>query len=406
MTLIVALVAALATSPSVRAQVLEDETDGPSIALGETSLFPSLRIDAVRDDNVYLTEGDEIDGTAAIVSPRLLWVADRRLLTLRGIYVGEYAQGSESVLEYADHTLGLELEASPGKRLRINGDLAYVRRHQRPGTRLTLGLGATFDEPVTFDQIELAGRTRYGADGARGNVVFGFRIRGRSYANLPVVTDGRDFVVVEPFTRFSVRVAGDTRALVELRFTDNDFDEGGFDRRDVSILGGLTFSATDRSRGELKIGATRSDYTNDRRDVRTNLIVEGAFDFALREYSRLRLVLTRELDNAAGIQIDAVGGEAVRDEARLDWRYDWSDRVSHAAFASYEAITRGCLELGDRTASAGLELSLKVRRWLEFGVSGEAGRRSGIDCDGVDEATVDALDFDATRVGGFVRARL
>jgi len=398
--------AVLTAGGSVQAQNLDDETDGPSFALGETRLFPSVRIDALRNDNVYLTADDEIDANVFLVSPRVLWVADRRLLTLRATYDGEYSRSSEAVLEHADHRLGLNVSANPGTRLRVDGDLTYRRGHQEPGTNLTRGLGTSFDEPVAFDQFQIRGSTRYGAEGARGNLAIGLRILGRNYASLSIVTDGRDFVATEPYARFSLRVAGDTRALVELRFTDVDFDEDASDRSDVSLLGGVTFAATGRSSGELKVGATRSGYASDDREDETTLIVEGAFDFAPRDYSRLRLVLTRELDNAAGVQIDSVDGEAVADEARLDWIYDWSERVRQTTFASYEAVTRGCPELGDRTASAGIELSLQVRRWLELGVSGEAGRRSGVDCDGVDEATAAALDYGVTRVGGFVRARL
>jgi|GEM_PF-733499 len=385
-----------------------EETDGPSMKLGETDLYPTLRVDAVQNRNAFRTPDDETSATGFVVSPRLLWIADRRLLTLRATYDGEYSQNEESALEHADHQLGLGLTAAISSRSRFDGLLRFTRGHQVPGINFTRSIGDSLSTPVKFNQSGLNGSFTYGAAAARGNLTFGLNVSNRDYTNLDFVTEGRDYLAVEPYARFSLRVSGDTRALFELRYQENDFSRDTLDRQDASVLVGATFAATGQSTGELKVGATTSTYDSDLRDDVTTTIVEGNFFYQPREFSFFEFRLMRELDNATGVSLDSTSSDAtVRDTASLDWNHDWSERVAQRTYLGYESLTRGCPELGETTATAGLELSFSVRRWLDLGGSAQIDRGNGQDCNDAD-ASIDAseLDYDTVRAGIFLKARL
>lgn len=384
------------------------ETDGPSVSLGETDLYPSVRIDAVQTRNAFRKRDDETSASGVLVSPRVLWVADRRLLSLRATYDGEYSRNDESALEHADHRLGLGLAAALSSRVRVSGLLAFTRSHQAPGINFTRGIADTIDAPVRFNQSSVAGAFTYGAERARGNLVLGLRVDNRAYTNLDFVTSGRDYLTVEPYALFSLRVSGDTRALVELRFSENDFDRDTLDRQDTSVLVGATFAATGQSTGELKVGASSSTYDSGLRDDVITTVIEGNFLYQPRDFSFFEFRLERELDNATGVSLDSTSDDAsVRDTASVDWQYDWSERVAQRTFVAYESLTRGCPEPGETTIFAGLELSLSVRRWLEIGGSAQLEQGAGVGCSNADPA-VDAadLDYDMTRAGIFIRSRL
>ena len=405
--LLVAVSAPLAAQEvgSIRAIDPVDEIDGPSVKLGETDLYPSLRVDALRVDNAYRTPDDERAASVVLVSPRVLWLARRRLLTLSGSYDGEYAKSGESVLEHADHRLQLSVEADANKRLRGDGSIVYRRGHFEPGANFSRGLGTALTEPVTFDQFELAANGRYGAVGARGNVGFGLRAIRRSYTNLDFLTAGRDYTFVEPYLRFSLRVAGDTRGFVELRAADVDFGTSLQDRQDVSLFGGVSFAPTTRTFGEFLVGVADSSYDDAARANDSTVVVEGTLRYQPREYSRLQLRLRRDLDNAAGVTLSSAVAAAVTSTVRLDWEYDWSERVSQRVFAGYESIERTCPDQSQQTTEGGLELALNVRRWLEVGGSLGAATRAGDGC-AVEADGREDLDYDLVSYGIFVRGRL
>ena len=382
------------------------ETDGPSFKLGETDLYPSLRVDTLRVDNAYRTPDNEQAANVVVVSPRVLWLAQRRQLTLSGSYDGEYARSGESVLEHDDHALSLGVEAAVDKRLSGGASIVYRRDHYDRGDNFARNTDIVYREPVVFDELRLIANGRYGARRARGNIGFGLRAYDRHYANLEALTSGLDYTLVEPYLRFSVRIAGDTRAFVEGRSGTVNFGTGRRDRQDLSLLGGVSFAATQRTFGEFLLGVTRSSFDDATRGDDSNLVAEGNLRYEPRDYSRVSASLRRVIDNTADSTV-AGGVAAVSTDLRLEWDYDWSERVSQSLFAAFENLERDCPDPSRQSVNGGLELALSVRRWLELGGSVGASRRVGDGCGTTAQADEAArLDYDLVSFGLFARARL
>ena len=381
------------------------------IAIGESRLYPALSVGYLFDSNAFVTPDEEVETNAVVVAPRVDWVADRRLLTLVGSYAGEYAAYDEDVLDYADHTLSLSADAELGARRRTGGSITYLRGHETLGLDLTRGIATEVDELVTFDLVNAEGRFRYGASDARVNVEGGARLATRRYASLEELTDGGDYASVGPYALVSFRVSGDTRALVESRFTVYDFENDRRDRNDLELLTGLEFAATGALSGAARIGARVTSYDDDERadeEDGTGLILEADVIYRPSDFIRLSLTGEREIDNTE----TGAGDEApIRTLLRLGYRHEWSSRFFSNLFVSQRLIDRSCSDDTDAgtdtiVGSVGAELGLRVRRWLEFGVDVSTQQRSAEnDCA---RETVDEESFDYTRTlaGVYVRATL
>ncbi len=399
-------------------------SDRPSVKVGDSDLYPSLRIGYERNNNAFLTPDDETSANDLRITPEVLWRADQRTVLLEGRYRGDYRTSSEGALDRTDHLLGLSANAVLGTRQRVEGGLSFLQGSEDVGTELTRGDGTDFDKPAVFNELNADGSFTYGADGARGNFEFGLRLTDFDYDALRRlsddvdVTDGRGYSLVEPFGVFSLRLSEDTRALLGLEVGQYSYENDAQDRQDLTVYTGLNFSATGALSGNLQLGSTTASFDNIDRDDQTTFSARIGVVYSPVDYSSVTLTFNREFDNRTsegfvdentGQQTDEGDVLTVEDLLRLDWNYDWSSRFYHNAFFQLTQRDRECPEIDDDVLSAGLELNLMVRRWVEVGVGFTTGSRSGDakDCgDAVDEQAVDNLDYDRQVIGAHVRFTL
>ena len=376
------------------------------VRVGEAALYPSLRVDYLVDDNIGLRSEDEVDGSAVVVSPRLDFVADRRQLALRVYYAGAYSQGSEDSVDWADHELGLSVDAAFDARRRASLRLSTQRQHESLGLELTRGQGDLFDESVRSNDTRLEGRFTYGAESARGNLAAGLRLGDLSYVNLSSVTDGRDYSFVQPFAQFGYRISGATRAVIEVSFASLDFEADADDRDQVNVGAGVQFSPTGKIRGGFLLGVSSADYADAAVEDDSTFSASADLDWLVREYATIGLRLSREFDNLTPTTTVAGEGQSVRTGLRLLWDQNWSERFDTNAFVQLTDVTRACPELPTSTVSGGVEFGLSVRRWLEVGASAALSSRGADACAGVADDVGDDLDFDRTVLGVHVRVTL
>lgn len=412
-----------ATVWSSLASAQDDYGDRPSIHIGDSNVYPSLRLAYERNDNAYLTPDNETSANDVRISPAVVWRADRRAVLVEGRYEGDYRSSSESALDRTDHLLGLTADAELGARQRIGAGVSYTRGSEDVGTELTRGGGEDFDEPAVFNELNAEGHFIYGALGARGNLEVGLRLQDFDYRPLRRlsdnvdVTDGRGYTLVEPYGIFSLRLSQDTRALLGVEVGQYSYDEDSRDRQDLTVFTGLDFSATGKLSGNLQLGATTASFDNIDRDDQTTFTARVGVGYLPVDYSRVSLTFIREFDNRTsegfidadtGVLADAGDVLTVEDLLRLDWRYDWSSRFSHDAFFQYTNRDRECPDVDDDVLSAGLELNLLVRRWIEVGLGFSTGQRSGEsnDCGAANDNDGSGLDYDRQIIGAHVRFTL
>ncbi len=400
-------VAALVLSGLLSAQsALAQQANEIPIKIGETNLFPSLRLDYTQSDNAFLQSTDTVETTGFLIKPSARWVADRRLLSLVARYDGEYGVYSESALDYADHEFNARATAEYTSRKRIDGGGRIKFSHQPLGTNFTRGVVAnsTLDQ-VEFIDVNLDGSFTYGAKKARGNLEFGLKFDYRSYQNNAELTSGSDFANFTPYGVFSLRISEDTRALAELRLTSVSFGASARDRTDLSLLGGMSFAATGKSGGAFRVGSLISNFAASNRDDTTTFVAEADLFYEPASFSRFDLTAQRAIKNDSGSPLSTDDALSIGTDIRLKWTHNWSSRVYHVANLNYSTEERDCPNIDIEGTVAGLEMNFVIRRWLEAGVSFNANARATSECATAENSETDT-DYDRQVMGVHIRATL
>jgi hypothetical protein len=378
---------------------------GLSVKLGETDLFPSIRLDILQNSNVFLQSSEETKATDISVSPTLRWAANRRLLDLQATYDGKYNVSTEDALTIADHSFNLSADAELTSRKRVSGNLGLNFGHEDISKYLNRDTSDLNNDPVTFNDLQLDGSYRYGAYRARGNIVAGISLRNFQYTSRDDVTSGSSYLKIEPFAEFSLRLSGDTRLLSEIRFGRLNYDNEDLDRNDLSLLTGIQFDTTGKSGGSFRVGVLQSKRVLSDADDQTEFVMRARLFWEPASFSRFVLEGTRELDNFGSTNVDISSPTAIRDIIMLRWDHTWSSRLSHIATIQSDSTSRSCPDLGQNIVSGSLELNLQIRRWLSVGLNGRGASRQAASCPQADVDAVD-LDYDQTLVGAHIRATL
>ena len=378
--------------------------EGASISVGDTNIFPTIRVDYFQNDNAFLTKENPKTSSGMQVSPSVKWVATQRTAKLQAEYSGNYGLNSESALDYVDHSVSFGASTEFTKRKSGNVTLSIHQGHEELGTNLTSGNGDNFDEQVTFYDFDLAGRFQYGARQARGNIATGLTIHHHQPSSLKSLSSATEYTLFRPFATFSLRVSPDTRFVTEIRYGLYDYAASTRDRTDLSLLSGLTFSPTGKIQGSFRIGVTRVSYDSGNRGDSTGLVADANLTYQLVSYSRLNLRFSRKFDNTGRSTSDINGLEAFSGSVQLDWLHNWSGRVSHRAYIGQNSTSYDCPEVSESTLFGGIEASVNVNRWLEIGAGISRDSRKGDQCEATD--VNDELEYDRQTIGAFVRATL
>lgn len=370
--------------------------------LGETIVYPAVRMEFVSFNNVFNAATNEQEATAFVVKPEVDWVADRRLLGLSARYAGNYSSGSEDVLTFADHEFNFGITAAPGKRLGIVSELDVELNNRQLDKDPAQGRGQGQDLlPIT--DINFRNSIAYGAEGAKGNVTLGLNFR--SYvpgddADIFIQTR-REYFQIEPYATFSLRISPDTRLLAELRTAVFDYEVDNADSTQFTVFGGVSFSQTGVLGGSAKVGYTELVFDSGTGLEGNTIASQVTLFYRPLSYSTFDFRYNRNFD----IRSSGAGNtQDIRDNGSVDWRFSYSDRFSHRVVLIADSVDRACKEL---TLTGGLEFNLAVRRWLEFGLGVVGRSRTTDEC--TDSAGVDidnALEFESQQFVAHVRATL
>lgn len=366
------------------------EAGNASIKLGETRVIPELRLDYVSIDNTFNTANSPIEATGVILSPSVEWQADRRLLQLSASYSGAFGSYSESILDFNDHNLAFRVDAAPGVRHRAFGEFSVTKTHEDLGTGQ-----ATFvenpTEQVVSTRVKLRTRYTFGVPSAKGNAGGGVDIGTQIFNDVGTITDGDDNSEITPYVFFSYRLSPDTRLVTQVNFKLTDYDQDRRDRTEIGFLAGLELTATARTGGSVKFGVSRANFKAAGISDTSQLISDVNLYFKPRSYSRFDLVFNRSF---LTVDEDATGsGASLVNDARLSWRHEWTSRFSTLASLKSNQVERNCPNNDSVNNTAGLELNVKVRRWLTLGAGVSSVSRSTDLCD----TTIPADEFDTDR---------
>jgi len=292
---------------------------------------PSLGVRFDYDSNIYDTNSTVIASWIATLSPVIVLSSapaqQQYVLSYRGNYGYYFADSDDN---YADHLLGGLARFKLSDRMQFDLGLTTEKGHWDRGSYQTAGIdpeSPSFPaEPDQFDRNSWKGRLQYGADGNRGRLRFSIGGTQLDYTNNLERTQFFDYKTQSAGAGISVLFHRRTTVTFDAMFLDTKFDktqpgEASLDSDDWRYLIGLSWKATAKTAGTIRVGVEQRRFDDPSRESTSNPSWDINIRWAPRQYSYFDFSTSR------------VNEESPREAAFVDtksfsvaWTHEFNDR--------------------------------------------------------------------------------
>lgn len=362
-----ALLAVAANASAVEPMPLN--SDGP------IQFIPTVKISQGYDDNIdEAPSGREESSNVTKVAPTFLFVAQERQNRYQFRYTPElqiYSHDSDD--NRVNHNAALTSRTVFDARNSLRAGLRFTRNQE--------AISATNrrfneDEGDINDRLTLDGTYLFGAENARGQVELKARYLANRYDNHTVGgsnNQSREYNSPRIGATYFWRVAPKTRVLVEGRYTDFDYQwsESRLDSNTVSGFVGLTWDATAKTTGSVRVGREEKSF-DDASKTDTDLTAwEAQVTWEPMTRSSVRLATSNRFEEGSESSPGVAFEEAIEQTSySIRWQHDWDQRISTSVgFSVREKDYLGGSNDGrsDQTDTFSVGISYSVRRWLDVG---------------------------------------
>lgn len=381
-TLLAAAVAAAGLSTSALA------IDPQNIRVSDGVFFtPTLMLEERHDSNIHQTKNSRKSSWITTVEPSFKLSLDRAKSAhqLKYRVKSENYHSSNSSNHMSHHiTADSGFEFNSRNRLLLNA--GYHRMEDAATEELYLGNRL---KNTKWNSKNIGGEYTFGANTARTQVKFAADYDELRYDNGGRAANGQRINSNRERDTASGRITGyyevapKTKLLLEGRYADYDYkSDNNQDSKNKALLAGVTWDATAKTTGTVKIGREKKDYKNSyNSDVSTGMW-EAGLDWAPVSYSTFKLKTRRGFEEAnnfdyteaeaAGLDymdyMDHVTSSYKTEDTSLAWKHQWMDRLySEVEYRrldrKYQNISRD-----DKIDQYGLGLTYQARRWLDVGL--------------------------------------
>lgn len=258
---------------------------------------------------------------------------------------GVYNDFSED--NYTDYGVGASMSANPSARHGFGASASYDRNHDARGSDDT----AIQASPNEYELTKLKGNYKFGANSAKGRLVFDLGYSDKEYQNNRATTNILDYDDLLAGVTFYWKVAPKTSVLAQYRQTNTDYTNINRDSTLQEYLLGVTWEATAKTTGVVKIGQAQRDFDDSARSDKDSFSWEATVKWAPRSYSTFDLTTSQKIDNATATADNSI----INTRYALGWNHDWSAYWSTRATASYsEADYNNTANRLDKTTDLGL----------------------------------------------------
>lgn len=358
-------VSSLAAAVSVALSTNAWAIDPQYIKLTDSLTFtPTLKVGERFDDNFRAAEEGEESSWITGITPTFELSAEGRKSAYRLTYSASTdIFHSSHKDDNTDHHLNADavLRFDARNQLKLNAGYQQVEDTAADDRDLTDGQAV---ENYKYTISTVGGLYTYGAESARAQVDLGADYTELRYQNSDRINAENEYDTTALHSTFYYRVAPKTRALLEARHSNYDYvTNDRLNSNDIALLGGLTWEATAKTSGSVKIGAEKKRFDDSDLDEESGSMWEVGVKWKPRTYSIFSLETTRELnegdDGSSSIQSQA---------ATLGWEHEWFQRLSSKVSYSYADEEYQDIDRDDKIKSFNVALTYEMRRWLDVGV--------------------------------------
>ncbi|VVP27868.1 hypothetical protein PS900_04199 [Pseudomonas fluorescens] len=333
--------------------------DPQSVKLFDGVIFtPSLKVSERYDDNFRAVENDEESSWITGITPTFVLAAESNKSLYKFTYTADSdvfhsSHKDDNTDHYLDADAAFEFDAR--NRLLLNAGFEKIEDT------------ASLDQNLENDKYttsNVGGVYTFGARSARTQVDFGANYSELRYQNSDGINDDKERNTTALVSTVYYRVAPKTKALIEARHTDYDYvSNTDLNSDNIAILGGVTWDATAKTSGTVKLGAERKNFDDSSIDDKTGSTWEVGATWKPRTYSSFSLKTRRGLDegNDGATSIENL-------TTTLSWDHQWLDRLNTEVSYSRSDQEYQGIDRDDKIDIFGLGVSYKMRRWLDFGV--------------------------------------
>ncbi len=294
----------------------------------------------------------------------------------------ESSHKDDNTDHYLDGTAGFDFNA----RNRLKLEAGYKKVEET----------ATLDQHLENDKYtfsHLGGMYTYGARTARGQLELSADYSQMRYQNSDGINNDKERDATALIGTLYFKVAPNTRALVETRWTQFEYvSNKKLDNDTVALLGGLSWDATANTTGTVKLGAERKLYDDPAVGDKGGSLWEVGVDWKPRSYSTFSLKTHHQLDEGTD------GASAIDNlTTSLDWEHEWLDRLSTVASYSYTTKDyQDDAERQDKINRYGFLVKYQMRRWLGFDIGYRHGKEKSTFADESFERNIYKFSVTAT----------
>ncbi|WP_232821302.1 outer membrane beta-barrel protein [Oceanimonas marisflavi] len=350
-----------------------------AIELNEhTGLVTALKVTQSHNDNINDTPAEqERSSWITTVAPGIELVGRDRLNRYSLSYNLEHAFYHTSATEdKTNHTLAANSHMEFDARNRLDLNAGYKKRESIVNdTNRRAG-----QEGDKFHTYSLGGKYGFGAKSATMQLELGVNQDWTKYDNNREALSGpnkgavnreKDHEKTGVTGTAYYRVAPKTRALFELGFDDFRYDNEQrngqrLDSHNMRYLAGVTWDATAKTTGTVKLGYQEKDFDDARKQDTSSMLWDAAVTWEPVAYSRIKFG-TGSSYGEGGSTEDVVDTT----NYRINWLHDWTPRInSDVGYRLTNKEYQGGSNAGreDDLSVYNLGVNYKMRRWLELGV--------------------------------------
>ncbi|MDD2741529.1 MAG: outer membrane beta-barrel protein [Rhodocyclaceae bacterium] len=326
---------------------------------------PAVTTALSHNDNLIGVETGKIATTIFTIRPEIVAELKRREDVYSLSYAGNYGWNwSSSADNFMQHLLNLQAENVLDARLRTKWAVGYQISSDPRGS--TANSGAT--EPNRWRAPQLSAGLTYGATGAQGRLAVDGSWMQKRYDNNRALTEQSDVDIASVSTSFYYRFMPKTSALVELRNTWSDYTMATSlqDNTDTRIYGGLTWEATAKTTGSIRLGRAYKNFETQSATYKdaSRMSWEAQVEWAPLTYSTVQMAATRGFADSTG-----VGSYLINTGLNVNWQHRWSQLYASNVAVGRVMTTYGNSVREDQVDTYGFGFSRVLSRYSALGLN-------------------------------------
>jgi len=349
---------------------------GDGFNVSGLQINPSVMVTGQYDDNITRAETRTISSWETIINPVIDITAGSEINQLNVHYDferGDFASSQND--SYSDHAVSGGTHNELTSKAVVDTTASYTKSHDGRGTTFS-GIATGFNTPDRWHEAAATAQFSYGGKDATGRIELHGGFSAKRYDNHRSLTAARDLNTENGGATFYYRIASKTLALFEGDYDNFDYRlaNSPLDSHQLTFYTGLTWEATAKTSGTVKVGWQRKKF---RRATRTGggfFSLDAQIKWAPLTYS----VWTLESGiRATETDSNGISGSYIKtNDVLLDWTHKWNRRLSHSAEAGYEHGRYIGSARKDNTYTASFGLNYDLAPWLGIGAAYDYAKRS------------------------------